>query len=277
MDGTGRGGLSELAALRAAISQASQAPSVGNTQPWRWVLRPDRLELRVDETRLLRQHDPDRRGLFLSCGACLMFAQVSLQANGFEPDVAFLPPGGGPDVLAAIRVAPTVVVNEQARRLDAATSQLGAFRRALTAGVDDELRGRFATAVAREEAWLWPTVPAEDRGALAVLTKRAEAPPQEETASYFLVGTDGDTPRDRLRAGQALGRVLLEAAASGAVAFPVSASTEWPSFAARALRIVGRRGYPQVLLRVGDAASAPAAAPWTFHEIGPLAAAELRR
>jgi nitroreductase len=35
-------------ALRTAAARATLAPSIHNTQPWRWVVRRDRLELYSD-------------------------------------------------------------------------------------------------------------------------------------------------------------------------------------------------------------------------------------
>ncbi|GIF10024.1 Acg family FMN-binding oxidoreductase [Actinoplanes teichomyceticus] len=70
-------------ALAQAADAARFAPSIHNTQPWRWVVRPDRLELFAVAERQLRAQDPDARMLLLSCGAALHHAQVALDAEGW--------------------------------------------------------------------------------------------------------------------------------------------------------------------------------------------------
>jgi nitroreductase len=71
-------------ALAQAADAARFAPSIHNTQPWRWVVRADRLELYAVAERQLRAQDPDARMLLLSCGAALHHAQVALDAEGWS-------------------------------------------------------------------------------------------------------------------------------------------------------------------------------------------------
>jgi hypothetical protein len=66
------------ALLRTAAIRASLAPSVHNTQPWRFMLRPDALELYADDSRQLRALDPTRRQLLISCGCALFNARAAL-------------------------------------------------------------------------------------------------------------------------------------------------------------------------------------------------------
>ena len=70
-------------ALAAAARDALQAPSVFNTQPWRWRIDGDALELRADRDRQLTVADPDGRLLLLSCGAALHHVRVALAAAGW--------------------------------------------------------------------------------------------------------------------------------------------------------------------------------------------------
>jgi len=53
--------------LGTAAETALLAPSIFNTQPWRWTIRSGRLELWGDRTRQLDTVDPDGRLLTLSC------------------------------------------------------------------------------------------------------------------------------------------------------------------------------------------------------------------
>ena len=48
-------------ALAEAAAAAGYAPSVHNTQPWRWRVHPDRLELYAERARQLAMGDPEGR------------------------------------------------------------------------------------------------------------------------------------------------------------------------------------------------------------------------
>ncbi|TNH31133.1 nitroreductase [Micromonospora orduensis] len=93
-----------VTALADAARQALRAPSVFNSQPWRWRVGPDTLDLLADRERQLTVTDPDGRLLIISCGAALHHARVALGAAGLRVEVARLPEPGGPDLLARIRV-----------------------------------------------------------------------------------------------------------------------------------------------------------------------------
>lgn len=91
--------------LDAAATAALRAPSIFNTQPWKWRVHDGVLDLSVDPDRRLRAVDPDSRMLTVSCGVALHHALVALAAHGRDADVAVLPDAGHPDLLA--RVVPT--------------------------------------------------------------------------------------------------------------------------------------------------------------------------
>jgi nitroreductase len=74
-------------ALVRAADTARLAPSVHNTQPWRWVVRGERLELHAVTDRQLREQDPAGRLMLLSCGAALHHALVALDAEGWTYSV----------------------------------------------------------------------------------------------------------------------------------------------------------------------------------------------
>lgn len=83
--------MSRAADLYTAVEQALRAPSVHNTQPWRWRIRPEAVELHADWRRHLVATDPDRRDLILSCGAALHHLRVALSAQGLAVRVDRLP------------------------------------------------------------------------------------------------------------------------------------------------------------------------------------------
>jgi nitroreductase len=104
------------AALVRAAGTAGHAPSIHNTQPWRWHAHADALDLYADRTRQLSVSDPVGRLLAVSCGAALHHAVVSLAAQGWATKVDLLP-DGDVDHLARIAVAGRVPVSADAVRL----------------------------------------------------------------------------------------------------------------------------------------------------------------
>lgn len=92
--------------LRAALSLAVRAPSVHNSQPWRWQVGPHSLQLWADPDRHLPHTDPDRRDLVMSCGAALNHCATALAALGWQPRIHRLPNPADPLHLAAIEVQP---------------------------------------------------------------------------------------------------------------------------------------------------------------------------
>ncbi len=90
--------------LRYAASRALLAPSVHNSQPWRFVLTDDSLEIYADSSRQLSVLDPFGRQLMISCGCALFNARAAVAASGYEPAVQRLP-GTGTDPVARIRLS----------------------------------------------------------------------------------------------------------------------------------------------------------------------------
>ena len=104
-------------ALTGAAAAAGHAPSILNTQPWRWRLEPGRLELFAERARQLTVTDPQGRLLTISCGAALHHARTALAAAGWSAHVARLPDAGQPDLLATLTVTGPTAVTEAATRL----------------------------------------------------------------------------------------------------------------------------------------------------------------
>jgi hypothetical protein len=59
------------AALTSIVELACRAPSLHNSQPWRWVLDDSALHLFADHTRIGRRTDSAGREVILSCGVAL--------------------------------------------------------------------------------------------------------------------------------------------------------------------------------------------------------------
>ncbi len=90
--------------LAFAARWATLAPSSHNSQPWRFVVDGNRLDLKADRTRALRVADPDDRELTMSCGAALFHARVALRYFGLLPSVDLAPASLDPDLLAVVRI-----------------------------------------------------------------------------------------------------------------------------------------------------------------------------
>ncbi|MFC9439606.1 Acg family FMN-binding oxidoreductase [Nocardia sp. NPDC057030] len=92
--------------ITAAVRLAGRAPSVHNTQPWRWVFDGTRLHLYRDNERLLTSSDPHGRQLVISCGAALHHLRTAFAARGWHTDTVRLPDPARADHLAAIEFRP---------------------------------------------------------------------------------------------------------------------------------------------------------------------------
>ncbi|MFC7483337.1 Acg family FMN-binding oxidoreductase [Luedemannella flava] len=103
----------EAVLLRGAVSAALHAPSVLNTQPWRWRLTGSSLELFRDPSRQLHVLDPDGRLAVLSCGAALHHARVSLAAAHRRALVDRFPDPVIIELLARLSVAPEVYTDQR--------------------------------------------------------------------------------------------------------------------------------------------------------------------
>ena len=99
---------SPLSALGAAVEDALRAPSVHNTQPWRWRIGHGEIELHADWNRQLPIIDPDRRDLLISCGAALHHLQVALAARGLAATVTRFPDPEDTGHLATVGIGPAV-------------------------------------------------------------------------------------------------------------------------------------------------------------------------
>lgn len=84
------------------LEMAARAPSIYNSQPWRWRVSDDKLDLYVDASLHLPSTDPDGRDLIVSCGAALNHCVVALAAMGWRARAQRLPDPGDPDHLATI-------------------------------------------------------------------------------------------------------------------------------------------------------------------------------
>ncbi len=108
--------LSATDVLYEAACVACRAPSIANTQPWRWHIRDETLELRADRSRQLTVADPQGRLMILSCGAALHHATVVLAVLGAAASMERLDDRADPDLVARLTLAgPHPVTAEEMR------------------------------------------------------------------------------------------------------------------------------------------------------------------
>lgn len=104
----------ERSVVEAALAVAVRAPSIHNTQPWRWQLTPAGLELHADRSRQLAVADPDGHSLLVSCGAALHLTELGLRAAGLQVATALRPDADAdPDLLARFTVTGEAEPDEQ--------------------------------------------------------------------------------------------------------------------------------------------------------------------
>lgn len=92
--------------LRTVLTLATRAPSIHNTQPWRWRVREASLDLFSEPERQLQTTDPDGRDMIISCGVGLHHCVVALASMGWHAKVTRFPEPKNPRHLAIIEVVP---------------------------------------------------------------------------------------------------------------------------------------------------------------------------
>jgi nitroreductase len=161
---------------------AVRAPSIHNTQPWRWVLAGGELSLYADRTRQLTAADPDGRAVLISCGGALSLALLRLAAVGWETAVERVPEPGG-DLLARVRVTgrsePDPVALERARAAERRHTERRPFR---PEPVPAELLGQLVDAARDRGVYAYPVERADQRLDLAVAMSWADKVESEDAA-----------------------------------------------------------------------------------------------
>jgi nitroreductase len=132
--------LPDRAMLRRALESALRAPSIYNSQPWRWrAATTDHVDLFADPDRHLAVIDPDGRDLLLSCGAALHHLVVALAGLGWSAQVDRFPEPEDTHHLARIRPLTTSPSPDTARLARAIALRRTDRRRFSARPVDDAL------------------------------------------------------------------------------------------------------------------------------------------
>ncbi|KUL23650.1 Acg family FMN-binding oxidoreductase [Streptomyces regalis] len=96
----------DATALETLLAAAVAAPSIHNTQPWRFGMDPATrsIEVRADRRRALPLADPEQRARHLSVGAALFNLRVAVAHLGWESVVRLLPDPAHADLLATVQL-----------------------------------------------------------------------------------------------------------------------------------------------------------------------------
>lgn len=171
-------------ALVDAATVAGRAPSIHNTQPWRWRIHGTVADLFAEPERQLRISDLDGRLLITSCGTALHHAAIALAARGYAFDVDRMPDPTDNEHLARITVSGQVPVTTTATRLLDAIQIRRTDRRPL---VGAALSGDAIDALRQAAGAFQIGFDVLDRGQtieLAAATARAQRDETEDVRAY---------------------------------------------------------------------------------------------
>lgn len=156
------------------LTAATLAPSVHNTQPWRFRLDQDRIDLFPDLDRGLPATDPENRELRLSCGAALFNLRLALRDHGIRPLVTLLPGIDAPGAVASIRRGGNRELDEETRQLIRAMPARRSNRKPFRdVPIPVGHRQALVRAAERERSWLHVVTDHEDRARLQRLVAKA--------------------------------------------------------------------------------------------------------
>jgi nitroreductase len=143
------------------IGMAARAPSVHNSQPWRFKVGECAVELYADATRQLRE-DPAGREMLISCGAALYGLRLGIRSLGYLPEadaLSYRPEAGSssrhsrPRPLARVRPGRAAPVTPDERALIRAVSRRHTHRGPFEPGpLPDGLLARLRDEVTAEGA-----------------------------------------------------------------------------------------------------------------------------
>lgn len=158
------------------VEQAVLAPSSHNTQPWRFRVSEDTVDLFADRTRALPVNDPDDRELTISCGAALMNVRVAAAHAGIGVSVRILPSEDEPEWLARVTLGVRADVRASEAALLESIAQRRTYRKRFAPrAVEDEAIRRLCEAASVEHASLQPIAGEIERDAVAALVSEGDA------------------------------------------------------------------------------------------------------
>lgn len=166
--------------VRTVLTAATLAPSLHNSQPWRFLCTPQNIELHADLERALPATDPDHRGVLLACGAALLNLRLAIRALGVDVDVRVLPDHAQPTLIAVIRPGGSSKITAEDRQLSGAIARRHTNRRPFTEEpVPEAVRNQLRRAARVEQAWM-AIVPSAQQSRLRGLLAEAHRTQQND-------------------------------------------------------------------------------------------------
>ena len=222
-----------------ALTAAIRAPSPHNTQPWRFEVSGDRVDVLLDPARVLAVADPDGREARLACGAAACNLVLSLRAAGRRVTTTVLPEPQRADLVAGVRITGVRAPAEAETALARAIPRRHTNRRPFQdQRVPDRVQQQLVAAAADEGALLRLVTDWARYDRIAALVRTADR--VQATDERFVAETGKWTGRPR---GQADG-VPAAAAGPPAILEPVLALRRYAGQAA----LPGREYEQQPLL-----------------------------
>jgi hypothetical protein len=140
-----------------AVASAIRAPSLHNSQPWRFRLdlEQNAIEVRADRSRAVTVADPDGWGMRIACGAATLNLRLAFAVQGSPLDVTWLPSNVDTDLQAVLSPASPRPASPVEARLYRAIPRRHSNRRPFSAvPVPLDVRTELVEAVKYEAAWL---------------------------------------------------------------------------------------------------------------------------
>lgn len=106
--------------LEQCVEFATLAPSLHNSQPWRFGIGDDAVEIHADPRRRLDAVDPDGREMTISLGAALFTLRLAVRREGRLPVVQVFPDPDQSDLVARVSAGRPAAVTDAVMSLAAA-------------------------------------------------------------------------------------------------------------------------------------------------------------
>lgn len=101
------------------LEYATKAPSGHNTQPWKFLIKKDEIQIHPDFNRALPIVDPDNHTLYISLGCAVENAVLAAKNYGFSSNIEIAKNNEGADFIAIkLRKDKTVEVDELFNHID---------------------------------------------------------------------------------------------------------------------------------------------------------------
>ncbi len=260
------------------LAAAGLAPSMHNTQPWRFEINGPVIDVLLDPDRTLPTTDPANRFIRIGLGAATFNLRVAAAMLGHDTTIAIDPDPATPDVVVRIFLADRPISSRMTKLL----TEAARAERADLRWLDDQQRTHLGSIIRAADdrdlheedrlherlRWIGgdrdtegvpdsvlgplPTSPAAVRDLSA-----GRATPHRSQAAFeakpiiAVLATADDDETAWVRAGLALERVLLTATSYSLAASFLNQAIEYPPLRDEVHTLIGHDSWPQLIIRFG--------------------------